>query len=102
MTGITSSNSEAAEHARSHKAERLSRARWLWSRRRPVFASIAQTYLAAPGYRGTIPATPGLLPASRGYPAALIAVYGTATETVPGGIASADDAVMGVHTRPVA
>jgi hypothetical protein len=49
------------------------------------------------GYRGTIPATLGLLPASRGYPAALIAAYGIATETVPGGIAIADDAVMGVH-----
>jgi hypothetical protein len=42
-------------------------------------------------------ATLGLLPASRGYPAALIAAYGIATETVPGGIAIADDAVMGVH-----
>jgi hypothetical protein len=34
---------------------------------------------------------------SRGYPAALIAAYGIATETVPGGTAIADDAVMGVH-----
>ena len=46
------------------------------------------------GYRSTIPAT---LQASRGYPAALIAAYGVATETVPGGTAIADDAVMGVH-----
>jgi hypothetical protein len=40
---------------------------------------------------------PLALPASRGYPAALIAAYGIATATVPGGIAIADDAVMGVH-----
>jgi virginiamycin B lyase len=66
---------EAAERARIHKAERLSKARWLWLLRRPVFASIAQTCLAALGYRGTIPAALGILPTSRGYPAALIAAY---------------------------
>jgi hypothetical protein len=63
----------------------------------------AKPYLAARGHRGTIPATFGLLPASSGYPAAPIAAYGVATETVPAGIAIADDTVMGVHiTRPVA
>ena len=87
---------EAAEHARIHKAERLSKARWLRSRRCPVFASIAQTYLAAPWIprhdtRDPWPST------------GIQRVSGRAdrgirpTETVPGGIAIADDAVMGVH-----
>jgi Toprim domain len=94
---LAKAHAEIAQHRRIITAARLSMARWLWSRRRPVFRSVVQTYLAARGYRGTIPPTLGFLPASKGHPPALIAAFGFATEVEPGVIRIADDAVVGVH-----
>jgi hypothetical protein len=36
---------DAAERDRKHKAERLNKARWLWSQRKAITGSIAETYL---------------------------------------------------------
>jgi hypothetical protein len=89
---------EAAEHARVAKADRLGKARWLWSQRRPIAGSIAERYLReARGYGGPLPATLGFLPSHGEYPPAMIAAYGIAIETEPGVIAIPDDAVRGVH-----
>jgi hypothetical protein len=47
--------SEAAERGRTLKAERLSTALWLWSNRKPMIGSIAESYLrSARGYGGVL------------------------------------------------
>jgi hypothetical protein len=91
---------EAAERDRAHKMDRLENARWLWSRRKPVAGTIAETYLrVARGYGGPLPATLGFLPANpaKRFPPAMIAAFGLAHETKPGVIAIADNAVRGIH-----
>jgi predicted RNA-binding Zn-ribbon protein involved in translation (DUF1610 family) len=61
---IAKMRAEAANHERIAKAERLSKSRWLWSRRQAAQGSIVETYLRdARGYGGPIPATLGFLPA---------------------------------------
>jgi hypothetical protein len=54
---------EAAERHRIAATERLRKARWLWSQRRPLTGSIGEAYLRdARGYNGPLPATLGFLP----------------------------------------
>src|SRR5262249_3797191 len=51
-TAIARSRAEAAERERVSAAERLSKALWLWKRRKPIVGSIAERYLReARGYR---------------------------------------------------
>jgi hypothetical protein len=88
---------EATKQRGLDRTERLSIARWLWSCRRPGPGSILETYLRARGYRGPIPRTLGLLPASTDYPPSMIAAYGMAHETAPGELAIADAAVTGIQ-----
>jgi Toprim domain-containing protein len=90
---------EAAERERISSAERLSKARWLWSIRMPkITGTIAEVYLReARGYGGPLPATLGLLPPSGKHGPAMIAAFGMAHEIEAGVIAIADDAVRGVH-----
>jgi hypothetical protein len=71
---LAKAKAEAAEHARVAKAERLAKARWLWSQRQPIAGSIAETYLR--GKRGIgcpLPATLGFLPARGEHGPAMIA-----------------------------
>lgn len=59
--------------------ERLAVALSLWRRRVPIAKSPAETYLReVRGYRGPLPATLGLLPASAGFAPAMIAAFGLA------------------------
>jgi len=89
---------EAAERDHKHKAERLNKARWLWSQRKPIIGSIAEKYLREKrGIRCPLPATLGFLPARGEYAPAMIAAFGMAQEVEPGVIAIANDAVRGVH-----
>jgi len=89
---------EAAEHDRIHKIERLSKARWLWSQRKPITGSIAERYLRDKRKIGCpLPMTLGFLPARDEYAPAMIAAYGIAHEFEPGVIAVPDNAVVGVH-----
>jgi hypothetical protein len=89
---------DTAERDRVHKAERLRKARWLWSQRQPIRHSIAETYLRdARGYRGPLPSTLGFLPARGAYPPAMIAAFGIAHEIETGGLIIHDSAVRGVH-----
>jgi hypothetical protein len=89
---------EAAQRDRSLKAERLSKAMWLWRMRQPLRGTIAETYLReARGYGGPLPATLGFLPARGSQPPAMIAAFGLAHEIEPGVLAIADTAVTGVH-----
>jgi hypothetical protein len=89
---------EAAERERVHKAERLSKALWLWSVRQPIAGTIAENYLReARGYGGRLPATLGFLPPPGKHGPAMIAAFGLAHEVEPGVIAIADTAVTGVH-----
>jgi Toprim domain len=97
-TKLAKARAEAAERDRALRAERLSKAVWLWSQRRPVAGSVAETYLReARGYGGPLPATLGFLAARGEHPPAMIAAFGLPHEVEPGVIAIADKAVSGVH-----
>jgi hypothetical protein len=75
---------EAAEEEYAREvAERLCKARGLWTRSLPAAGSIVQTYLGARGYHGPIPATIRYLPRNGARAPALIAAYGIATEVEP-------------------
>ena len=94
---------ESAQREQEAAAERLSKARWLWARRKPLAGTIAETYLReARGYRGPLPATLGFLPARGEHGAAMIAAFGMPDEPEPGKLALADDAVRGVHITRLA
>ncbi|MET4149916.1 toprim domain-containing protein [Bradyrhizobium sp. RT7b] len=74
------------------------KAQWLWSQRKPITGSIAETYLRrCRGYQGDLHATLGFLPARGDHPPAMIAAFGTAVETLPGELAIYDLAIRGVH-----
>jgi hypothetical protein len=89
---------EAAEHDRIHKIERLGKARWLWSQRKPIAGSIAERYLREKRRIGcALPATLGFLPPRDDYAPAMIAAFGLAHEIERGVIAIADDAIKGMH-----
>jgi hypothetical protein len=95
---IERARAEAAERENASAFERLGKARWLWSKRRPLAGSIAETYLReARGYGGTLPSTLGFLPARGAHGPAMIAAFGVPEEPEPGLIIIADDAVTGVH-----
>jgi hypothetical protein len=89
---------EGAERDRALRADWLKIAVWLWSNRKPIAGSIAETYLrGARGYGGPLPATLGFLPARGKYPPAMIAVFGMAHEIEPAVMAISDGAMTGVH-----
>jgi hypothetical protein len=100
---LAKARAEAIAYDRQHKAQRLSKARWLWSQRRPIIGSVAERYLREKRRIGCmLPATLGFLPAHGDYPPSMIAAYGLAHEVEPGVIAIADDAVVGVHVTRLA
>lgn len=83
--------------------ERLDKARWLWSQRKPIEGTLAETYLrVARGYTGQIPETLGFLPGRGDYPPAMIAAFGIPTEPAPGRLAIDIKALMGVHLTRIA
>ena len=90
---IAKVQAEAAERARISGAERLSKARWLWSQRRPIVGSVAETYLrAARGYGGGgLPSTLGFLPARGKHGPAMIAAFGFPEEPEPGELVITDE-----------
>jgi hypothetical protein len=95
---LAKARAEAAERDRLHHADRLDKARWLWSQRRPIAGTIAERYLReGRGITCRLPATLGFLPAHGEYPPSMIAAFGLAHEVEPGVIAIADDALRGVH-----
>jgi hypothetical protein len=95
---IKRARAETADRERSAAAERLSKARWLWSRRKPIGGSIAEVYLRqARGYTGQIPATLGYLPPRGEYGPEMIAAFGLPYEPEPGLLEIADVQVRGVH-----
>jgi hypothetical protein len=94
---------EAAQRQRLAVAERLSKARWLWSKRLKLSGSIGETYLReARGYRGLLPETLGFLPGRSDHPPAMIAAFGIPEELMPGRLAIADTALRGVHITRLA
>lgn len=98
---------EAGERECVAAASRLTKARWLWSKRRPLIGSIAETYLReARGYSGPIPpplpATLGFLPARGDHGPAMIAAFGVPDEPEPRRLVIGDDAVRGVHITRLA
>jgi hypothetical protein len=94
---------EAAAREVTAKADRLRKARWLWSKRRPIAGSIAETYLrTARAYCGPLPGTLAFLPASGDYGPAMIAAFGTPQELEPGLLQVRDRDVVGVHVTRLA
>jgi hypothetical protein len=95
---IERARAEADKRERASAAERLSKARWLWSTRKPIRGTIAETYLRqARGYRGPLPATLGYLAPRGEHGPAMIAAFGLATEPEPAELAIAGDDIRGIH-----
>jgi hypothetical protein len=87
-----------AKRSSAYERGQNDKARWLWSRRKPITGSIAETYLRhARGYAGPMPPTFGHLPAHDQYDHALICAFGIPDEIEPGVLHMPDDAVRGVH-----
>jgi hypothetical protein len=100
---LVSARQAAEERERQAAAERLGKARWLWSRRRPIAGSLAEVYLReARGYGGPLPATLGFLPARGEHGPAMIAAFGIPAEPEPGRIEIATTAVAGIHLTRLA
>jgi hypothetical protein len=100
---IEHARAEAAERERITAAERLSKARWLWSRRKPIGGTVAEVYLRqSRGCTGQIPATLGYLPPRGEYGPAMIAAFGLAYEPELGVLAINTNAVRGVHVTRLA
>jgi phage/plasmid primase-like uncharacterized protein len=74
------------------------KARWLWSQRRPIAGSIAETYLrAGRGYGGPLPPTLAFLPPrADGQHPAMIAAFALVDEREPGVLGEPED-VCAVH-----
>jgi Toprim domain len=95
---LVKARAEADKRARALRAERLSKALWLWRARQPLAGSIAERYLRnARGYGGPLPATLAFLPARGDHPPAMIAAFGLAHEAEPGVVAIRDPVITGVH-----
>ena len=95
---LVNARAEAAARERQYAIKQHRKAVWLWHRRCPIAGSTAEIYLRdVRGYRGSLPATLGFLPAHGEYPPAMIAAFGFVEEPQPGVITIADDAVYGTH-----
>ena len=95
---IEKARAKARERQRLETAESQTKARWLWSQRRPASRSIVETYLReCRRYRGPLPATVGFLPVRAEHLPAMIAAFGMAREALPGELVIDDAAVTGVH-----
>jgi hypothetical protein len=94
---------EAAERERDAAAERLQKAKWLWSQRRPIIRSLAERYLReARDCHGPLPATLGFLPARSKYSPAMIAAFGIPIEPEPGVLLMRDEEIRGIHITRLA
>jgi len=68
-----------------HERHQREKARWLWSQRRPITGTIAETYLReARGYSGPLPPTLAFLPARNGKPPVMISAFAYPNEIEPG------------------
>jgi hypothetical protein len=95
---VARAKAQAAQHERVARADRLSKARWLWTRAHPIAGTVAERYLReARGYTGPLPATLRFLPARGAHGPAMVAAFGIASEPEPGRITIASDAVVGIH-----
>jgi hypothetical protein len=89
---------EAAKLEQQSAAERLRKARALWSRRKPVRGSPVETYLRdVRAIDGEIPGTIGFLPPRGEHSAAMICAFGQPVEAEPGVLVIPDSAVRGVQ-----
>jgi putative DNA primase/helicase len=86
-----------ARRDNSDDKQRVSKAAWLWSRRKPITDGTPPwLYLRKRGYTGPIPETLGYLPARDPHPAVMIGAFGVADKPEPG-ILAAPKVVRGVH-----
>jgi hypothetical protein len=100
---LEESRREAADRERLSKVERLSRARWLWSKRVPIAGTIAESYLRmARGYGGLLPDTLGFLAGRGKHGPAMIAAFGIPEEPEPAVLAISETDVTGVHITRLA
>lgn len=99
---LAQARAEAIERERIAAAERLRKVRWLWSQRKSITGSIAETYLRFRGYTGTLPPTLAFLPPRRDHGPAMIAAFGFPTEGAPGELVIAAADVRGVHITQLA
>src|SRR5262249_38958013 len=100
---LANARAEAAERERVSAADRLAKARWIWSQRQPLVGTIGERYLRdARGYHGALPATLGFLPARGKHGPAMVAAFGFTSEPEPGVLAIADSDLRGIHITRLA
>jgi hypothetical protein len=100
---IAHAKAEAAERDRITRAQRLSKAQWLWSQSRPIVGTVAESYLRdARGYDGPLPATLRFLPARGDHGPAMLAAFGMVTEPEPGRVEIDPCDLYGVHITRLA
>src|SRR5262249_18661063 len=90
--------SEPVKGSSEYERRQHDKARWLWSRRRPLAGSIAETYLReARRYSGPLPPTLGFLsPSKPEHHPAMIAAFALVDEPEPGALGKPHD-VGSVH-----
>jgi phage/plasmid primase-like uncharacterized protein len=71
-----------------YEREHHDKAAWLWSQRRPISGTPAETYLRARGITCALPATLGYLPAHDKHDHALLAAFAIVDEPEPGVLAA--------------
>jgi hypothetical protein len=90
-------DNRAKVSAEQDEAEQHRKAAWLWSQRRPIQGSIAETYLReARKITCPLPPTLAFLPPSGDYPPSMIAAYALPNEIEPG-VLGAPRIVRSVH-----
>jgi hypothetical protein len=94
---------EARERERVAVGQRIEKARWLWTRCRPIRGTIAEHYLrSVRGYFGALPSTLGFLPARGKHGPAMIAAFGLPSEPTPGELSIKADCIRGIHITRLA
>jgi phage/plasmid primase-like uncharacterized protein len=81
----------------AYEREQHRKAAWLWSQRKPITGTVAETYMRARGITCALPPTLGFLPTRKpGQHPAMIAAFALAAEPEPGMLA-APNGVDAVH-----
>jgi phage/plasmid primase-like uncharacterized protein len=81
-----------------YERRQCAKARWMWSQRRPIQGSIAETYLRSRGIICPLPPTLGFLPPSKPeHHPAMVSAYTVPDESEPGVLDIAGAKIAAVH-----
>jgi hypothetical protein len=87
---------EPAKGSSEYQRQQHDKAAWLWSQRKPIKGTAAESYLRGREITCPLPATLGFLPARGEYPPALISAFALVDEPEPG-LLGTPRAITAVH-----